>query len=76
MDEILPNIQSASVNFLERDFNQCFEQIRYYDSQIVNIFKHLITFYTTIAGISIGLFQFKLSVRMVICSRYTKYIFT
>lgn len=46
------------IEFLLSDFNQSFEQSRYYDSQIVNIFKFLATFYTTIAGITIGLYQY------------------
>jgi len=50
--------QEAAISFLENDFNQCFEQIRYYDAQIVEILKYLATFYTTIASIAIALFQF------------------
>lgn len=53
-------LQEAAISFLENDFNQCFEQARYYDTQIVDIFKFLATFYTTIAGLAIGLYQFSL----------------
>ena len=56
--------QEAAVSFLENDFNQCFEQIRYYDAQIVEILKYLATFYTTVASIAIALFQF--SIGMII----------
>ncbi len=47
-----------SIRFLESDFNQCFEQVRYYDAQVVNIFKFLATFYTTIAGLALGIYKF------------------
>lgn len=58
MNEInTAKFQDASISFLENDFNQCFEQVRYYDTQIVDIFKFLATFYTTVAGIAIGLYQ-------------------
>lgn len=58
MNEInTAKFQDASISFLENDFNQCFEQVRYYDTQIVDIFKFLATFYTTVASIAIGLYQ-------------------
>ena len=53
-------LQEAAVSFLENDFNQCFAQVRYYDTQIVDLFKYLATFYTTAAGIAIGLYQFSI----------------
>ena len=31
-------LHKAAVSFLENDFNQCFEQDRHYDSQVVDIF--------------------------------------
>jgi len=63
-DEINEKMQEASINFLENDFNQCFEQIRYYDAQIVDIFKFLSAFYTTVAGIAIGIFQFSIEKKL------------
>ncbi|MBL7196395.1 MAG: hypothetical protein ISS64_08915 [Desulfobacterales bacterium] len=57
-------LQDASVSFLEHDFNQCFEQVRYYDAQIVDIFKFLATFYTTVAGIAVGLYQFSIEKKL------------
>ena len=60
MSEINPDKLAASVNFIENDFNQCFEQVRHYDSQIFNIFKYLATFYTTVAGGAVGLYQFSI----------------
>ena len=60
MSEIVPDKLAASVSFLENDFNQCFQQVRHYDSQIFNIFKYLATFYTTVAGVAVGLYQFSI----------------
>lgn len=60
MSEATPDKLAAAVNFLENDFNQCFDQARYYDSQIVDIFKYVATFYTTVATAAIGLFQFSI----------------
>ncbi|MFZ5802603.1 MAG: hypothetical protein ACOY3K_05795 [Candidatus Omnitrophota bacterium] len=53
-------LEKAAVDFLQNDFNQCFDQVRYYDAQIVDVFKFLATFYTTIAGIAIGLYQYSI----------------
>ncbi|HSA07102.1 MAG TPA: hypothetical protein P5556_07960 [Candidatus Gastranaerophilales bacterium] len=50
--------KKEALKFLERDFNQCFQQMRHYDSQIFEIFKFLFTLYTGLIGISIGLYQF------------------
>lgn len=44
--------------FLQSDFDRCFEQARYYDSQSVDIFKFLATFFTVVAGGGIGLYEF------------------
>lgn len=48
----------AGLAFLQADFDRVFEQARYYDSQSVDIFKFLATFFTLIAGGGIGLFEF------------------
>lgn len=53
-----PELQKAAVGFLQSDFNQCFDQVRYYDAQIVDVFKFLAIFYTTIAGIAVSLYQY------------------
>lgn len=49
-----------ALKFLERDFNQCFQQKRYYDAQIFDILKFLFTAYSAIIGIALGLYQFYL----------------
>jgi ABC-type branched-subunit amino acid transport system permease subunit len=59
-DEINKEFLKSASDFLQNDFNQCFEQARYYDGQIVDIFKFLAGFYTTVAGIAIGLYQYAL----------------
>ncbi len=45
-------------SFLERDFNQCFAQMRHYDGQIWNICRFTFTAYTAIVGVSIGLYKY------------------
>lgn len=54
------DIQKESLRFLDSDFNQCFQQMRHYDSQIFDILKFMFTGYTALIGIAIGMFQFVL----------------
>jgi len=44
--------------FLEHDFNQCFQQMRHYDSQLFDAVKFLTTAYVGLIGIGIGLYEF------------------
>lgn len=55
---IIPDVEKESIKFLERDFNQCFQQLRHYDSQIFDTFKFLFTSYTALVGVALGLYQF------------------
>jgi hypothetical protein len=48
------------LRFLERDFNQCMQQLRHYDAQIVDILKFTFTAYSALIGIALGLYQFGL----------------
>ena len=48
----------AAEKFLERDFNQCFTQMRHYDGQILDIVKFTFATYTAIIGVVVGLYQF------------------
>lgn len=57
MEEHTPTKESAE-KFLERDFNQCFTQMRHYDGQIVEIVKFTFTAYTALIGVAVGLYQF------------------
>jgi len=46
------------IKFLEADFNQCFQQMRHYDSQLFEAVKFLTTAYVGLIGIGIGLYEF------------------
>ena len=46
------------VKFLEADYNQCFQQMRHYDSQMFYSVKFLTTAYVGLIGIGIGLYEF------------------
>lgn len=61
MSEIIQNTseqEKEAVKFLERDFNQCFQQMRHYDSQIFDILKFMFTGYTALIGVALGLYKF------------------
>jgi len=51
---------AAARDFLERDFNQCFEQMRHYDGQIWDLFKFTFATYSAILGSAVGLYQYSL----------------
>lgn len=79
-DKINDKLQEISASFLENDFNQCFEQVRYYDAQIVDILKFSATFYTTVVGIAIGLYQFSIEKNLdfiygLICTLSVAFLF-
>lgn len=54
--------QKEALKFLERDFNQCFQQMRHYDAQIFDVLKFMFTAYSALIGTSIGLYQLGLKV--------------
>jgi len=58
--EILSEQEREALNFLERDFNQCFQQMRHYDAQIFDILKFMFTAYSVLVGVALGLYQFGL----------------
>lgn len=63
MDEPKQNIseqEKEALKFLDRDFNQSFQQMRHYDGQIFDILKFMFTAYTLLIGGAIGLYQFGL----------------
>jgi len=49
--------EKEALKFLERDFNQCFQQMRHYDSQIFDILRFMFTAYTALIGLALGLYQ-------------------
>ena len=52
--------QAEGVKFLERDFNQCFEQMRHYDSQIIDLGKFAFTAYPVVVGAAVGIYKYGL----------------
>ena len=59
-EEKISDFERETLKFLERDFNQCFQQTRHYDLQLFNILKLVFTGYTAVIGIALGLYQFGL----------------
>ena len=49
---------AEKVKFLERDFNQCFIQLRHHDSQIWNVCRFAFTAYIAILGTVIAIYQY------------------
>lgn len=49
-----------NIAFLHRDFDQCFEQMRHYDSQILDICKFAFTAYTALAGAAVAFYKFSI----------------
>jgi hypothetical protein len=52
--------EKEALKFLDRDFNQCFQQMRHYDGQMFDILKFMFTAYTALIGVAVGLYQFGL----------------
>ena len=52
--------EDEGAKFLARDFNQCFAQVRHYDSQIWAVFRFAFTAYTIILGTVIGVYQYSI----------------
>jgi len=46
-----------SLSFLRDDFVQCFEHLRHYDTQIIDILKFTFTVYGVVAGIVFGVYR-------------------
>lgn len=53
-------LKQEGARFLERDFNQCFQQMRHYDDQLWQICKFAFTGYTTVLGVAVGLHQYSM----------------
>jgi len=50
--------KEAAAKFLDSDFNQCFQQMRYYDGQIIDICKFAFTGYAAIVGAALTLYKY------------------
>jgi hypothetical protein len=57
----VPDLPTEAARFLERDFNQCFEQMRHYDTLMADLVKFVFTVYTALVGVAIGLYEFSKS---------------
>ena len=55
------NFDAEAAKFLERDFNQCFMQLRHYDSQIWNICRFAFIAYIVILGTAVSMYQYSLN---------------
>lgn len=62
--ENIPEKVKEALKFLERDFNQCFQQMRHHDTQIFDILKFMFTAYTVLIGAALGLFKSNLQVNL------------
>lgn len=63
MPEIEKNLseqEAEALRFLECDFNHCTQQLRHYDTQIIDILKFMFTAYSALVTIALGLYQFGL----------------
>jgi hypothetical protein len=66
MNANIPEKEKEALKFLERDFNQCFQQMRHHDTQIFDILKFMFTAYTVLIGAALGLFKSNLQVNLTI----------
>ena len=60
---VTSEVQQEASRFLDRDFNQCFQQLRHYDAQIFEIGKFVLVSYAGIIGLTLGLYEFSLKER-------------
>jgi hypothetical protein len=54
----IADMEKEGIKFLMNDFAQCFQQLRHYDGQIVDLSKFAFAGYTAILGTATGLYQF------------------
>lgn len=54
----LSDTEKEALKFLDRDFNQCFQQMRHYDAQVLDVAKFLLTVYSGLIGLALALRQF------------------
>jgi hypothetical protein len=52
------DLLKEEAKFLDRDFNQCFEQMRHYDGQIFDICRFAFTAYTAVIGAALALYKY------------------
>src|SRR5256885_13447222 len=64
----LTDVEKEALKFLDRDFNQCFQQLRHYDSQILEVCKFAFFGYSTLIGAALGLYQFGLKEHLTLAA--------
>ncbi|MGA7741098.1 MAG: hypothetical protein WCE40_04600 [Polyangia bacterium] len=52
--------EEDGAKFLDRDFNQCFNQMRHHDSQILEIVKFALTAYAALVGAALAFYKYGL----------------
>lgn len=57
-------MDQEAAKFLDRDFTQCFTQMRHYDAQLWDICKFAFTAYSALLGISVGVYQYSLDKKL------------
>lgn len=57
MDNVFSQQEKEAINFLVNDYNQCFQQMRYYDNQIMDILKFIFTMFCGTITIALTLYQ-------------------
>src|ERR1700730_8470400 len=58
MAEHLSEFEKETAKFLDRDFQQCFAQMRHYDDQIINVCTFTFTAYASVLGASLALYKY------------------
>lgn len=58
------NREKEALKFLERDFNQSFEQMRHYDNQIIEMAKLMPVIYGGMTGLALGFNQLGINQRI------------
>src|SRR5713226_7978150 len=58
MAEHLSDFEKETAKFLDRDFQQCFTQMRHYDDQIINVCKFTFTASASVLGASLALYKY------------------
>ncbi len=56
----LTDEEKEAAKFLDRDFTQCFQQMRHYDGQNVDIVKFALTAYSAISGAALAFYKYGL----------------
>ena len=65
MNEALSDTDKEFASFLQRDFEQCFQQLRHYDAQVVDLLKFVFhPAYTALFAAALTLFQYGVTAKV------------